>query len=104
MTLGGGPVLSLITRVMASSMWCGSPAAESPGLPVTGGPVACVCCIPDAVAAIYLSTLVTLLHVLDIMESVARSMTGSTFGRVATTFATPDALPADWDPCGRGIR
>ena len=43
------------------------------------------------------------LHVLDIMESVARSMTGSTFERVATTFATPDALPADWDPYGRGI-
>ena len=44
------------------------------------------------------------LHVLDIMESVARSMTGGTFERVATSFATPDALPADWDPYDRGIR
>ncbi len=43
------------------------------------------------------------LHVLDIMESVARSMAGSTFERVGTTFAAPDALPADWDPYGRGI-
>ena len=39
------------------------------------------------------------LHVLDIMEAVARSITGGTFERVASTFAAPDALPADWDPC-----
>jgi predicted dehydrogenase len=44
------------------------------------------------------------LHVLDIMESVARSVTGGTFERVATTFAAPGALPADWDPYDRGIR
>ena len=44
------------------------------------------------------------LHVLDIMESVARSVTGGTFERVATTFAAPDALPADWDPYDRGIQ
>jgi hypothetical protein len=25
----GGPLLSLITRVVASSIWCGSPAAEA---------------------------------------------------------------------------
>ncbi len=38
------------------------------------------------------------LHVLDTMEAVTRSITGSTFERVGTTFDTPDALPADWDP------
>jgi hypothetical protein len=38
------------------------------------------------------------LHVLDIMEAVARSITGGTFERVGTTFDTPAALPADWDP------
>jgi len=39
------------------------------------------------------------LHVLDVMEAVARSITGGTFERVATTFETPEALPSDWDPC-----
>ena len=39
------------------------------------------------------------LHVLDIMEAVSRSITAGTFERVPTTFDTPDALPADWDPC-----
>ena len=43
------------------------------------------------------------LHVLDIMEAVARSITGGTFERVATTFDTPDALPSDWDPCLRAV-
>ena len=38
------------------------------------------------------------LHVLDTMEAVARSITGGTFERVGTTFDTPDALSADWDP------
>jgi predicted dehydrogenase len=38
------------------------------------------------------------LHVLDTMEAVARSITAGTFERVPTTFETPDALPADWDP------
>ncbi len=38
------------------------------------------------------------LHVLDVMEAVARSITGSTFEPVASTFETPDALPANWDP------
>ena len=40
------------------------------------------------------------LHVLDTMEAVARSIAAGTFERVPTTFDTPDALPADWDPCG----
>ena len=31
-------------------------------------------------------------------------MTGGTFEPLRTTFATPDALPADWDPYGRGIQ
>jgi hypothetical protein len=44
------------------------------------------------------------LHVLDIMEAVARSITGGTFEPVATTFDTPVALPADWDPCVPGIK
>ena len=44
------------------------------------------------------------LHVLDIMESVARSITGGTFERVATRLRRPDALPADWDPYDRGIQ
>lgn len=39
------------------------------------------------------------LHVLDTMEAVARSITEGTFERVLATFDTPDALPADWDPC-----
>ncbi len=39
------------------------------------------------------------LHVLDTMEAVARSITAGTFERVLATFDTPDALPADWDPC-----
>ena len=43
------------------------------------------------------------LHVLDIMEAVARSITGGTFEPVATTFDTPDALPSDWDPCLRAV-
>jgi predicted dehydrogenase len=43
------------------------------------------------------------LHVLDVMEAVTRSIAGGTFERVATTFDTPDALPADWDPCARTI-
>jgi predicted dehydrogenase len=43
------------------------------------------------------------LHVLDIMEAVARSIGGGTFEGVATTFDPPGALPADWDPCVRGI-
>ncbi len=43
------------------------------------------------------------LHVLDIMESVARSITGGTFESVATTFDPPDALPSDWDPCLRAV-
>jgi predicted dehydrogenase len=38
------------------------------------------------------------LHVLDTMEAVTRSIAAGTFERVATTFETPDALPADWDP------
>ena len=38
------------------------------------------------------------LHVLDTMEAVARSIAAGTFEPVATTFETPDALPADWDP------
>jgi hypothetical protein len=33
------------------------------------------------------------------MEAVARSITEGTFERVLATFDTPDALPADWDPC-----
>jgi predicted dehydrogenase len=44
------------------------------------------------------------LHVLDIMEAVTRSITGGTFEPVATTFDTPVALPADWDPCVPGIK
>ncbi len=44
------------------------------------------------------------LHVLDIMEAVARSITAGRFERVATTFDTPDALSADWDPCVPGIK
>ena len=39
------------------------------------------------------------LHVLDTMEAMARSITEGTFERVLATFDTPDALPADWDPC-----
>jgi len=38
------------------------------------------------------------LHVLDTMEALARSIAAGTFEPVATTFETPDALPADWDP------
>ena len=43
------------------------------------------------------------LHVLDTMEAVARSITAGTFERVPTTFDSPDALPADWDPCAATI-
>ena len=43
------------------------------------------------------------LHVLDVMEAVTRSIAGGTFERVATTFDTPEAVPADWDPCARTI-
>jgi hypothetical protein len=42
--------------------------------------------------------------VLDVMEAVARSITGGRFERVATTFDPPEALPADWDPCVPGIK
>jgi predicted dehydrogenase len=38
------------------------------------------------------------LHVLDIMESIARSAESGAFEPVATTFAVPPALEAAWDP------
>jgi len=38
------------------------------------------------------------LHVLDIMESIARSAESGAFEPVASTFTVPATLPAGWDP------
>jgi predicted dehydrogenase len=38
------------------------------------------------------------LHVLDIMESIARSAQAGTFEPVRSTFTVPATLPAGWDP------
>jgi hypothetical protein len=38
------------------------------------------------------------LHVLDIMESIARSAETGSFEPVRSTFTVPAVLPADWDP------
>ena len=38
------------------------------------------------------------LHVLDIMESIARSAESGAFEPVSSTFTVPATLPAGWDP------
>ena len=43
------------------------------------------------------------LHVLDTMEAITRSLAGSTFEPVQTTFPVPDVLPAGWDPQARTV-
>jgi predicted dehydrogenase len=43
------------------------------------------------------------LHVLDIMEAIARSAAAGTFEQVATTFDAPAAVAADWSPLARTV-
>jgi predicted dehydrogenase len=43
------------------------------------------------------------LHVLEIMEAIERSISAGTFEPVRTTFATPAALEAGWDPHARTV-
>ena len=43
------------------------------------------------------------LHVLDIMESIARSAKSGSFEPVGSTFTVPQVLPAGWDPGARTL-